>query len=346
MSTIPPTSTAGTEPTDGEHIGPLPLGVSPPSLRERFLAEIRKSLADAQHAADQAETDPTGGVHEYRKALRRTRALVTLVQGTVPRSEYKTIVEALREARRALSPTRDHTVAPAVLDGLDLPADQRVVVNEIIASARASIPPLTDDLATLQNGARRALAQYDALESALPNLGPKSLLHGVSQTYREARIARRKAKRSLPQFHRFRRRLKELSYQLEFVAQLGGARTTAMRDAYIGVSDACGDIADLLMVREFLATFQGASAQHAYDAVVARLREEIEAGALAQRKASRDLFGWRAKDFRRKLRRALRKDDAASQSADVASLDTAPVAAANDIANASSIDAEADTSEA
>ena len=311
MSNIP-ASDLGT-PDDGtEHdeIGPLVVGHDHRGVRTRLLREFRAAVDTARTAAAASGQDFVTAVHEYRKALRRARALVELVSATLPKHERKTILEALRDARSALSVARDHAVAPGVLGAMALGEPERAVANDVLLAASQASPANSDGEILLREGAARAAAQADALEAALPVFDERVVFAGLASTYRKARRARRRAKRSMAQFHRFRRRLKELSYQFEFVADLGGVRLHTLKDAYAGISAPCGAVADLVMTREFVATYGGprntAQLEGLDTAIVAQIRD----GVIAERLASRDLFALRAKKFGKKLARALRKDNA------------------------------------
>jgi CHAD domain-containing protein len=317
MNTIP-TSDLVTDDTSPEHdeIGPLTVAHDHSGVRLRLLREFRASLdaaRTARMAAADSSADFASAVHDYRKALRRARALVDLVAAQLPKDERKNIIEALRQSRRALSTARDHAVAPGVLAGLTLSDHERTTANTVLQEAKQSQPTVTESETLLREGATRAMAQADALEAALPVVDENALIAGLATTYRAARRARRRAKSSLSQFHRFRRRLKELSYQLEFIADMGGARLHTVRDAYTGVSAACGEVTDLLLAREFAATYGGPRTSENLQSLSNNIAAYIHEGAVAQRKASKDLFAKRRKKFIRKISRALRKDNAPTQ---------------------------------
>jgi CHAD domain-containing protein len=311
MSNIP-VSDLGNPELGAEHdeIGPLSVGHDHRGLRTRLLREFRASLDIARLSAANSSNDLATAVHHYRRALRRARALVDVISAKLPKHERKSILEALRDARGALSVARDHAVAPGVLAAMPLGEPERLVANDVLRAARDAAPTEADTELLLREGAARAVAQADALEAALPVFDERVLFAGMANTYRKARRARRGAKRSMSQFHRFRRRLKELAYQFELVAELGGARMQTLKDAYTGISVTCGEVADLHMVREFVATYGGPRNTDALEGLDVALVAQIRDGAIAQRKASRDLFGFRGKKFGKKLARALRKDTA------------------------------------
>ena len=311
MSNIP-VSDLGNPGNGTEHdvIGPLVVGHDHRGVRTRLLREFRVAVDAARTAAATSGQDFITAVHEYRKALRRARALVELVGATLPKHERKSILEALRDARSALSAARDHAVAPGVLGAMALGEPERAVADAVLLAATQASPADSDGEILLREGAARAAAQADALEAALPVFDERVIFEGLASTYRKARRARRRAKRSMAQFHRFRRRLKELSYQFEFIADLGGVRLHTFKDAYAGISAPCGAVADLVMSREFVATYGGPRNTEQLEGLDSAMVAQIRDGVIAERLASRDLFAMRTKKFAKKMARALRKDNA------------------------------------
>src|SRR5690606_33993698 len=161
----------------------------------------------------------TSAVHASRKALRRARAVLSMVAGALPESERRAVRAALREARRSLSTVRDHAVAPEALGALPLDDDERETAKRVLDGAAEAIPALAEIKQLLGEAAARAAAQAEALAAALPpEVSWDVVADGIAGVYREARRARRRAKRSRSRFHTWRRRSKELVYQLDFVA--------------------------------------------------------------------------------------------------------------------------------
>src|SRR5262249_5367686 len=110
-------------------------------LRRTLVGEFQTAADAARAAAASGERDPTTAVHEYRKALRRARAVLGLVADALPRAERRALRRALREARRALGAARDQAVAPHAITSIELPERERETVKTIIAAAGESVPP-------------------------------------------------------------------------------------------------------------------------------------------------------------------------------------------------------------
>jgi CHAD domain-containing protein len=232
-----------------------------------------------------------------------------MIAGSLPKSERRAVRAALQGARRSLSTVRDHAVAPEALGSLTLGDDERETAKRVLDNAAESIPAAAEIKQLLGEAAARAAAQAEALAAALPTeIGWAEVADGIAEVYRAARRARREARRSRAAFHTWRRRSKELIYQLDFVASLAGARTLAIRADLDEVTDRLGPAVDLLMLREFVHTY----AQGIRGGDIEQLRDELD-GQLDRRmkdarKAGRDAFRAGGKRFLRRLTKAVRRD--------------------------------------
>jgi CHAD domain-containing protein len=145
---------------------------------------------------------------------------------------------------------------------------------------------------------------------------------GLRATYREARRGSRAAKRSKAWFHTWRRRSKELVYQLEVIAGHAGTRAAELHAEVSGVTDMLSPAVDLIMVRDFVATYDQGIAPEA----VAKLRVSIEHQLgdrmKTARKAARDAFRKRPKQLAKRLTKSVRRD--LEPSAEVEPVDAKP----------------------
>jgi CHAD domain-containing protein len=292
-----------------------PLGAKVSVLHDP--AELRKALLRAFHAAVQTAKDAVGlvdrsstdAVHDARKGLRRARAVLELVSGALPKSERRAVGKALQEARRALSTARDHAVAPSTLGSLALGDDDRATAKRVLDNAAEALPAVQEIKQVLAEAAARAAAQGEALEAALPaEIDLDTVLDGVCGVYAEARHARRAGKHSKQWFHTWRRRAKELSYQLDLLCEHAGARTHAIHSELEGLTDTLGPAVDLVMVRDYLGTYnQGISADevsHLESAVDAQLDDLMK----TTRRAGRDAFSQKPKKFAKRVAKAIKRD--------------------------------------
>ena len=310
-----------------EHDKLGPLGIQTSVIQDAALLRgvLIRAFEAAAHDARDAVADLDKGsaasaVHESRKALRRARAVLGLVGSALPKNERRAVKTALQEARRALSTVRDHAVAPETLAQLTLDDADRETAQRVLANAGESMPATAEIKQLLAESAARAAAQAEALQAALPQeLDWHTVAEGLAETYAEARRAVSAAKRSKSWFHTWRRRSKELVYQLDLIAKHGGPRIAAIHGEISGVTDTLGPAVDLIMLREFVATHaQGIAAEaveHLRDTIDHHLDELMK----TSRKAARDAFHAKPKKLEKRITKSLRRDLAPPDEGDSAS---------------------------
>jgi CHAD domain-containing protein len=296
-----------------DKLGPLGIKTSAihdaAALRNALLRAFEAAAQDARDAVGAVDNGASSAVHDSRKALRRARAILGLVAGALPKSERRAVKGALQEARRALSTVRDHAVAPETLGQLTLDEADRAAANRVLANAAEAMPATGAIKQLLAESAARAAAQAEALQAALPHEVDWDIVaEGLRTTYGEARRASRAAKHSKAWFHTWRRRSKELVYQLELVATHAGPRVTAIHSELAGVTDMLGPAVDLIMVREFIATFaQGIAPEdvdHLRDSIDGHLDDLMKSA----RKAARDAFRLKPKKLDKRVTKSVRRD--------------------------------------
>jgi CHAD domain-containing protein len=126
--------------------------------------------------------------------------------------------------------------------------------------------------------------------------------------YAEARRARRASKRSKQWFHTWRRRAKELGYQLELLASHAGDRLTAIHSEIEGVSDTLGPAVDLVMVREFVSTYNQGVGSDELESLKAAIDAQLADLMKSARKAGRDTFEQKPKKFGKRLQKSIKRD--------------------------------------
>lgn len=302
--------------TYSEHdkLGPLGARTSPihdpAALRGALIHAFEAAAQEARESVAAIDKgSPASAVHASRKALRRARAVLGLVAGALPKSERRAVESALQEARRALSTVRDHAVAPETLGQMTLDDDARATANRVLANAAEALPAAAEIKQLLAESAARAAAQAEALQAALPHdIDWDIVADGVRATYREARRASRAAKRSKSWFHAWRRRSKELGYQLELIAKHAGPRLAAIHGEITGATDVLGPGVDLIMVREFVATYGQGVAPEALDHLRDIIDRNLDDLMKSACKASRDTFRQKAKRMEKRLTKSVRRD--------------------------------------
>ncbi len=292
LATAPPSATATVSYTDGA------------AVRALVLNAIRDAIEPARAARAKVNAAPAAAVHDVRKALRRTRSILDLVGDALPRRERKDIRAALVDARRSLGPARDLAVASDTLIQVATAPEVAPGAAAIVAAARADAPTtqsLADDVARVVD---IALAQTEAIAAALPDeISARLLVRGLADTYRRARRARRKARRSDRAVHRWRRRSKELMYQLTLFADVGAA--AELREALSTLDDKLGEVVDRLMLADFVGLYGHASDVNTATALLTQIHDELDERKVRARKDSRDLFAARPRKLRKRLARAI-----------------------------------------
>ncbi|HEY4241993.1 MAG TPA: CHAD domain-containing protein [Kofleriaceae bacterium] len=299
--------------TEHDKLGPIGAKASslhdPAALRAMLVHEFESAAHDAKHAVSAVDHSASDAVHSSRKALRKARAVLGMLAGALPKSERRAVKRALQQARRALSTVRDHAVAPGTLATLPLGDEERVTADAVLAAAAQALPSTHDIRQLVAEAAARAAAQAEAIQAALPaELDWDHALDGVRQLYAEARRARRASKRRPAQFHAWRRRAKELVYQLAILKSHAGPRVAAIHAEIEAVTDTLSPAVDLVMVHEFVGTYGEGTTheaiQHLQTAVDAALGDAIKVG----RKAGKDPFRAGSKRFAKRLAKAIKRD--------------------------------------
>lgn len=296
-----------------DKLGPLGKRISalydPVDLRKTLIREFHNAVQEARDAAASVDADSVKAVHDSRKALRRARAVLRMVAGALPKSERKAVGRALQESRRALSPIRDHAVAPETLGLIPLGEGDRAAAKRVLDNSAEALPSVAEIKQLLGESAARAAAQAEALEASLPTeLSWPAVVEGIQDVYADARHARRKAKDSKQWFHTWRRRCKELTYQLELVASHAGARLAAIQSELSGVTDTLGPAVDLVMVREFVATYGHGLGENELDHLTSAVDAQLEDLMDEARKTARDTFSQKPAKFAKRLIKAVRRD--------------------------------------
>jgi CHAD domain-containing protein len=322
VTTTTSTQSKGIPPfTEHDKLGPLgtrsQVLTNDGELRRALVAEFSTAADAARAAAGSVDKGAADAVHSYRKALRRARAVLTLVARALPKSERRAVRRALREARRALGTARDHAVAPETLNHLPLDPVERETAAIILRTAAEAITPVPEIKQLLAEGAARTAAQVEALEAALPpSIALADVVRGVRDTYDDARRARKGAKRSKRAFHTWRRRSKELVYQLELLAGYAGPHLTELSRELDGATSPQGPVVDLIMVRDFVRTYNQGLPAEACEHLLTAIDAQLHDLAPAARAASKPAFRTKPRRFARRLTKAVRRDLAPPAPAD------------------------------
>lgn len=207
-------------------------------LREGVVEAFSRVVTHAIEMARRVEDDPVTAVHEWRRALRRARALVRLVQPVSEAGPWRALAKDLRRAHRAASGFRDIDVARTA--GMRLTGD----------AARQAV---------LQKEARRLAALPRRFERALGEPDVEALGEGLEKSYRRMRRAEREARRTgAPEdVHEWRKRAKEVAYQLELLATRPECHAGRLRKEYGRLATELGLVTDAETMRRLVVERRG-----------------------------------------------------------------------------------------
>jgi CHAD domain-containing protein len=232
------------------------------NVHEAFARCAREQLDDAvRELSEEIETNPVKAVHSARKALKKERALLRMARAAIPAPQRQRELTALRAAR-GVSEARESEVVIQTLDQLaerfsgQLPASTFAAVRERLelgrASARVRLVTATRNAKAVQDlgAARLRIGDLTLTEG-----GWRALEPGVLRTYGRGRKAFRRARRapSPDALHAWRKRVKDLSYQLRLLAPACGPAVRGQAKEAGRLAELLGDDHDLAELRRALA---------------------------------------------------------------------------------------------
>ncbi|HEV8244323.1 MAG TPA: CHAD domain-containing protein [Polyangiaceae bacterium] len=262
------------------------------AVRRIAHAELDEAL---RLLSDQAQP-VSDAVHETRKKIKRLRALLRLVRGSLG-AEYRNLNSALRKAAGRLSVAREAAAALEALDGL---AEKRPgqLSGARIAEARKflsrELPENRDAMAELY---ALASAELDAIGQRVARIdfageGWPPLEGGVRAGYRRARrrLAHASNHLDLETFHELRKAVKAHQYQLQLFEPAFEELIKARREVVAALAELLGEHHDLALLGPSMV-------RHGFEDVAAAAYER--SAELEQRilRAGRRLFAERPQYF-------------------------------------------------
>ncbi len=232
------------------------------SVAEALVRTAEEQLDGAEHdLRTGVQDDPVSAIHSARKALKKERALLRLARGTVGGKQRRRENVALRDAGRALSATRDSEVLVQTLDGLSeryagqvpeavfasfrepLEADRQVAREQL------TDPSMAAEVAGQLETVRRRIARWDVRRGGWAAIGG-----GLERTYRQGRkaLARARSQPDLENLHEWRKRSKDLWYELRLLTPVGGPAVRGQTKDAHALADLLGDDHDLAVLRQTL----------------------------------------------------------------------------------------------
>ena len=261
-------------------------------------------LAQARRQIDEPGVDGAIAVHEFRKAMKRWRALLRLYEPLLGAEAEQLRVEA-RDLARELTGSRDaRSALDALADLVDTPLSERT-----LKTIRARLDGLgaTVEAATLTDALRERMR--DALDHAaaaamgwpLDAVGFAAIAHGLAASYARARraIPEDWAHAAPEALHVLRQRVVVHRYQMELAVPLWPKIGRAWVGEAQKLRERLGHYQDLSVLRDFTAPHQPLAPWRSrlVPLVEARQAEHAaKAGRIARR-----LFAEKPKAFRQRL---------------------------------------------
>jgi CHAD domain-containing protein len=225
------------------------------TLRESLLLAFARTIRYARAVARRAAAEPVESVHEYRKSVRRVRAVVSLLR---PALGKKTARGFSRELRRAFAETGALRDADVLLASLRL-------VPPGNDPERAEIESLLERESGGEDGdeARRALEKGSEILQPLPaalrvvlpeTFSMEDLDRGLTRSVRRVRATLERAieTRADADFHEWRKRVKELRYQVEMLASSGSPALRRREKKLSALAEDLGETTDLILLEAAL----------------------------------------------------------------------------------------------
>jgi CHAD domain-containing protein len=216
-----------------------------------MLRAFQSILAVNRRAAASASTRSVEAVHQFRKSIRRARAIVELLRPALGERAADGLVLALKKAFAETGSLRDADILLAALASL---GETDITTEALEAALKAELadrpgPAQTAEL--LRGGGAGLRPLPGVLEVVLPaDFSVGDLHKGFARTQRRARRALSRALESYSpeNFHRWRRRMKDLRYQVELLAS-GGSKTLRHTEKELGrLAQDVGDTTDLFVL--------------------------------------------------------------------------------------------------
>jgi CHAD domain-containing protein len=275
-----------------------------PGPGERLRTASAEVLAEARRQVDEPETDDATAVHEFRKAMKRWRAILRLYEPLFGEEATRLRVEA-RDLARELARTRD---ARGALDALsDLDKETLSKRTRATLKSRLEAIGVAAEASTLNEDLRWRMR--DTLDHATKAEGAWPLdavafgriADGLAASYERARDAFPDdwARASPEEMHVFRQRVVVHRYQMELAVPLWPKIGRVWVAEAQKLRDRLGHYQDLTVLRSFTAPHQPlAHWRSRLEPLIAARQAEHAASAA---RVARRLFAEKPKAFRRRL---------------------------------------------
>jgi len=258
---------------------------------EHALAALRDELAD----------EPIEAVHTARKDLKKMRSLLRLVREALGDEAYDCENDALREAANMLGGARDADVMLETLDALDTRFPKLTAATGPLRESIGSGRPA--DVSRRAEEAAGIIADVASRIGAWPLEKPAAAVGaGLARAYRRGRerSAEARAEPTDDHMHEWRKRGKDLWYQLRLLEDAWPAVLDALAGEVHALTDRLGDHHDLAVLADRArADLPEGEPLATFVAAIERRQTEHEAAAFA---LGERIYAEKPKAFAKRMR--------------------------------------------
>ncbi len=277
---------------------------TPEGLRRIALGRTERAVERLRGAATDEEL--AVAIHGARKDLKKLRALLRLVRAELGSEPFEAENRRFRDAGRLLASSRDAEVKLATLralrerSGPDLP-------DAHAERWEAGLERERDEAHALAGAPEAAARAIETGAQRIPDwpleTGSWELLApGLTRTYRDGRQAMKRAlaKPSAGRVHRWRKRAKELRYQLQIVQDAWPPVLEATVGQARELGELLGDHHDLAILAEDLGSRGGFGDRGPFETAIVARQDDLLAAAA---EIGTRLYAEKPKAFRRRIKR-------------------------------------------
>jgi len=274
-------------------------------------------LDDAlEQLREHLDDDVAGAIHETRKDLKKARAVLRLVRARMDDEVYRRDNARLRDAARALAGLRDAEAKVGTIEALEerfgdeLHPEMIELKHELEADRDAVGTADADSDPPIRVAARQASDAIDAVRESVDSWsfsksGWKLVEPGVERSYARGRnrFSDVRSEPSPENIHAWRKRVKDLWYDLRLLRNSWPDVMGEMGDGAHDLSDLLGDHHDLTVLAEDIHSRDRFSADGdelaALMGVIESRREELLEAAVP---VGERLYAESPKDFTKRMR--------------------------------------------
>lgn len=252
--------------------------------------------------------DPAAAIHAARKDLKKLRAVLRLCRDELGGKVFRAESRRFRDAGRLLSSSRDAEVKLETVLALDrhfgpeLPGDAhgpwllalKRERDEVAGTEALSTPAVGKAIETIEAG-REAISSWPLRSDSWEGIGP-----GLSRTYRRGRqgLEETIANPGVETAHEWRKRVKDLTYQLRLVARAWPQLLDPMVTESHRLTDLLGEHHDLALLAADLEQRDLDSRSRLAELIAQRQGELLEEAL----ELGRRVYAEKPKAFERRLR--------------------------------------------